>query len=245
MILSFKKEVMKIRNSIIICTYNEVGNIKLAIKDLQNYVPNSEIILVDDNSTDGTQEEILEINKSQNIKVIIRKKIKGLGSAFQRGLIETDGEYIGWIDTNMTYLASKFSEMSKLLDDGNDIVILSRYIKDGSDERPNLRALTSRYLNIFCRLIFRSKIKDFTSGIFLMKRKLLDDVSVLGYGHGDFFIEFLYNIEKKGFKVKEYPYIQKKDLQPIKSKSAPNLFKFTYYGVKYIMRIFITLLRKN
>ena len=35
-----------------------------------------------------------------------------------------------------------------------------------------------------------------------MKRKLLDDVSILGYGHGDFFIEFLYNIEKKGFKIK-------------------------------------------
>ena len=236
---------MKIRNSIIICTYNEVGNIKIAISDIQNNIPNSEIILVDDNSTDGTLREISEIDKSQNIKIIIRKKINGLASAFQRGLIETEGEYIGWIDTNMTYLVSKFSEMSKLLDEGNDIVILSRYVKDGSDERPNLRALTSRYLNFFCKKIFRSKINDFTSGIFLMKRKLLDDVSILGYGHGDFFIEFLYNIEKKGFKVKEFPYVQKKDLEPIKSKSAPNILKFTYYGVKYIMRIFISLLRRN
>ena len=100
--------------------------------------------------------------------------------------------------------------MSKLLDEGNDIVILSRYVKDGNDERPNLRALTSKYLNFFCKKIFRSKINDFTSGIFLMKRKLLDDVSILGYGHGDFFIEFLYNIEKKGFKIKEFPYVQKR-----------------------------------
>ena len=153
---------MKIRNSIIICTYNEVGNIKIAISDIQNNIPNSEIILVDDNSTDGTLREISEIDKSQNIKIIIRKKIN-----------------------------------------------------------------------------------DFTSGIFLMKRKLLDDVSILGYGHGDFFIEFLYNIEKKGFKVKEFPYVQKKDLEAIKSKSAPNILKFTYYGVKYILRIFITLLRRN
>ena len=236
---------MKIRNSIIICTYNEVGNIKLAIRDIQNNIPNSEIILVDDNSTDGTQKEISEIGVSHNIKIIIRKKINGLASAFQRGLIETEGEYIGWIDTNMTYLTSKFSEMSKLLDEGNDIVILSRYVKDGNDERPNLRALTSRYLNFFCKIIFRSKINDFTSGIFLMKRKLLDDVSILGYGHGNFFIEFLYNIEKKGFKIKEFPYVQKKDLEPIKSKSAPNILKFTYYGVKYIVRIFITLLRRN
>ena len=41
--------------------------------------------------------------------------------------------------------------MSKLLDEGNDIVILSRYVKDGNDERPNLRALTSRYLNFFAK----------------------------------------------------------------------------------------------
>ena len=129
--LKLQKEVMKIRNSIIICTYNEVGNIKLAIRDIQNNIPNSEIILVDDNSTDGTQKEISEIGVSHNIKIIIRKKINGLASAFQRGLIETEGEYIGWIDTNMTYLTSKFSEMSKLLDEGNDIVILSRYVKDG------------------------------------------------------------------------------------------------------------------
>ena len=236
---------MRNKNSIIICTYNEVGNIESAIKDIQNYIPNSEIILVDDNSSDGTQDEISKINKDHNIKIVIRKKINGLGSAFQRGLIETSGDYIGWIDTNMTYLTKKFSEMSKLLDDGNDIVILSRYVKGGNDERPNLRAQTSKYLNLFCKIIFRSKINDFTSGIFLMKRELLNDVSIMGYGHGDFFIEFLYNVEKKGFKVHEYPYVQKKDLEPIKSKSAPNMFKFTYYGIKYIIRIFITLIRKN
>ena len=64
---------MKIRNSIIICTYNEVGNIKLAIRDIQNNIPNSEIILVDDNSTDGTQKKFQKL-VSHNIKIIIRKK---------------------------------------------------------------------------------------------------------------------------------------------------------------------------
>ena len=78
-----------------------------------------------------------------------------------------------------------------------------------------------------------------------MKRKVLDKVSFIGYGHGDFFIEFLYNAEKNGFRIVETPYIQEKDIDPIKSKSAPNLIKFFYLGFKYIIRVFTTLLRRK
>ena len=59
-----------------------------------------------------------------------------------------------------------------------------------------------------------------------MKRKILDEVTFLGYGHGDFFLEFLYNVHKKNFKIKEIPYIQEKDEDDSNSKSSPNLFRF-------------------
>jgi len=231
--------------SIIICTYNEFGYVSIAVEDIRKNIKNFEIVLVDDNSTDGTINEINNIKNNNDIKFILRKKTRGLGSAFLRGLIESKGDYIGWIDTNMTYLTTKFLEMENLLNEGQDIVILSRYAVGGKDERPMLRSLSSKYLNLFCKILFRSKIKDFTSGIFLMKRTILNEVSVLGYGHGDFFIEFLYNVEKKGFKIYELPYVQKKDLEPIKSKSAPNIVKFIHYGIKYIMRITITLFRST
>jgi len=231
--------------SIIICTYNEVGNISIAVQDIKKNIKNSEIILVDDNSTDGTINEINNTKNNNDIKIILRKKTRGLGSAFLRGLIESKEDYIGWIDTNMTYLTTKFSEMEKLLNEGQDIVILSRYVDGGKDERPILRSLTSKYLNLFCKILFRSKVKDFTSGMFLMKRNILNEVSVLGYGHGDFFIEFLYNVERKGFKIYELPYVQKKDLVPIKSKSAPNIIKFIHYGIKYIIRTVTSMFRGN
>ena len=64
---------------------------------------------------------------------------------------------------------------------------------------------------MICRIILGNSIKDYTSSIFLMKRKILDEVNFIGYGHGEFFIEFLYNVNKKGFKIKEIPYVQKKD----------------------------------
>ena len=103
---------------------------------------------------------------------------------------------------------------------------MSRFIEGGGDERVFLRAFCSRYFNLLCRTILRSSIKDFTSSIFLMKRKVLDEVTFLGYGHGEFFLEFIYNVYQKGFKIKEIPYVQKKDVDLSDSKSSPNIIIF-------------------
>ena len=223
---------MSEKNSMILCTYNEVDFIENSILTISKKIKNLELIIVDDDSQDGTQKIIEKYNNEPFLNLIIRKNENGLASAFVRGIKETTGGRIGWIDTNMIYLIDYFPKMEQLLNDGNDIVLLSRYVKDGKDKRPLLRSLASKFLNIFCKIIFRSKIKDFTSGIFLMKRKVLNAVSFIGYGHGDFFIEFLYNAEKKGFKIIEIPYIQEKDIDPVKSKSAPNLIKFFYFRIK-------------
>ena len=159
--------------------------------------------------------------------------------------METSGENIGWIDTNMGDVAVKFPEMIEELKSNNDIVVLSRYIQGGGDNRILLRNLSSKYFNFFCRMVLGTPIKDFTSSIFLMKRKVLDEVTFLGYGHGEFFLEFLFNAHKKGFKIKEVPYIQDKDEDLSNSKSASNIFKFFYLGLMYILRIIATLTRRR
>ena len=179
------------------------------------------------------------------LKVIYRKKSRNLASAFVRGLTETSGDKIGWIDTNMGELASRFPEMIDELKSDKDLILMSRYIKGGGDDRIFIRAFCSKYFNVLCKLILRVPIKDFTSSIFMMKRKVLDEVTFLGYGHGDFFLEFLYNMHQKEFKIKEIPYTQKKDDEISNSKSAPNLIKFSWLGFLYILRIFVTLVRKK
>ena len=228
---------MSTKNSIILCTYNEANYIEKTISELEKNIPNLELVIVDDNSTDGTIDIINKLNQNNKYKTVFRKKSRSLASAFIRGVIETSGENIGWIDTNMSELALKFTDMSEELKTSNDIVILSRYIKGGGDNRVFLRSLCSKYFNILCKIVLRTPIKDFTSSIFLMKRKVLDEVTFIGYGHGDFFFEFLYNAHQKGFKIKELPYVQKKDENLEDSKSAPNIFKFFYLGVLYISRI--------
>ena len=139
---------MSKKTSIILCTYNESHHIKNTIVQIQKTIQNLELIIVDDNSTDGTKEIINQINQDKKIKVIFRKKSRGLASATLRGVIESSGDYIGWLDTNMTESVPQFKEMLNSLKLDNDIVILSRYVEGGNDKRKLLRSLTSKYFNI-------------------------------------------------------------------------------------------------
>jgi len=236
---------MPSKTSIILCTYNEANYIENAISELEKNIPSVEIVIVDDCSTDGTIEIIKKLNQNNKYKVIYRKRSRSLASAFVRGVIETTGDYIGWTDTNMSEVAPKFPEMIEELKSINDIIVLSRYVEGGGDKRILLRSLSSKYFNLFCRMILRSPIRDFTSSIFLMKRKILDEVTFIGYGHGEFFLEFLYNAHRKGFKIKEIPYVQIKDEDLGNSKSASSIIKFFYLGLKYLIRIIITLIRRK
>ncbi len=235
---------MSKKTSIIICTLNEAKFVENCINEILNKIPNVELIIVDDNSSDGTTEIIKNHKQANKFKFIQRSKGVGLASAFSRGVMEVTGDYIGWIDTNMAYLVPKFSEMQGDLSSSSDIVVLSRYIKGGSDERSYLRSTSSKLINLFCKFIFSSKINDFTSGLFLMKKEIINEIPIIAYGHGEFFIEFLYNIEKKNYKVLEIPYVQRIDIDPINSKSAPNNFKFFILGIQYMVRILVSRLRK-
>ncbi len=226
--------------SIILSTYNEANVIKKTINEIFSTLQNVEIIIVDDNSNDGTLDEIRSI-KNKDLKVLSRSS-RGLASAFLLGMINTSGDYIGWTDSNMPQLIRRFKEMEEKLKD-NDIVLLSRYIEGGGDQRSKMRVLSSRILNFFCRLVLGNQIKDYTSSIFLMHRNVLKHGIPIAYGHGEFFIEFLYKIKKNGVRICEIPYIQPPDLEG--SKTASSILRFFKLGLGYFIRILITRFRIN
>ena len=87
------------------------------------------------------------------------------------------------------------------------------------------------------------EIRDYTSGIFLMKRDVLNKGVPIAYGHGEFFIEFLYKLKKNNIKILELPYIQPPDKEG--SKTASSLFRFFILGLNYLIRIFIIRFRIN
>ena len=94
--------------SIILSTYNEAQVIEQTISKIFKHVKNVEIILVDDNSSDGTFEKVKKID-NPNLKLFSRKS-RGLASAFLLGLINATGDVVGWIDSNMDLLAILASE---------------------------------------------------------------------------------------------------------------------------------------
>ena len=105
------------------------------------------------------------------------------------------------------------------------------------------KSLDELFSNKFSKLILRSKINDLSSGIFLMKREVLNDVVPVAKGHGEFMMEFLYKAEKKGNKIIEIPYIQPIDIEG-HSKSFPNIAKFLYLGFFYLVRIIQSIITK-
>ena len=232
---------MSLNLSVILCTYNEAKIISKTIDEIFRYNPNSEIIIVDDNSTDDTQ-NIIRNKNIQNIKLICRES-RGLASACLTGLLYANCENICWIDSNLPDLAKKIPQMIQNLKEDN-IVIMSRYVDGGADLRSKKRILTSKIINFFCRLILNSRIKDYTSGIFAIKKKILINVSPICYGHGEYFIEFIYKASKLNYKIVELPYQQPKDIEGL-SKTTGSIFRFIVLGIHYFSRVLIAKFRIN
>tara|TARA_B110000196_G_C21146482_1_gene666886 strand:- start:193 stop:891 length:699 start_codon:yes stop_codon:yes gene_type:complete len=232
---------MQKKVSIILTTYNEADFIENTINQIFKHIHDVEIILIDDNSTDGTLEKVKSINNPNLI--IFSRKSRGLASAFLLGLINSSSEIVGWVDSNMPYLIKNYPKMiSKLVD--NDIVILSRYIDGSTDERNKFRIFASYFLNKFSKIVLRSKINDLTSGLFVMKRNVLTDATPIAYGHGEWFVEFLYRAEQKNRKILELPYNHHVDITG-NSKTFPNLFRFSLFGLFYVLRLFRTLFKRT
>ena len=100
---------MQKRVSIILSTYNEATVIEDTINKIFKNLENVEIILVDDNSPDGTYEIAKKID-NPNLKVFSRNS-RGLASAFLVGLINSSADIVGWLDSNMGILAERLPEM--------------------------------------------------------------------------------------------------------------------------------------
>ena len=227
--------------SIILSTYNEALFVVQTINEILNNIKNVEIILVDDSSSDGTLEKVKNIG-NPNIKIFSRK-FRGLASAFLLGLINSSGDIVGWVDSNMKSAAAKLPEMINQLNN-NDVVLLSRYVEGGDDKRDKFRSFASRFLNWIYQLTLSKKIKDYTSGMFVMKRSVLLTAIPNCFGHGEFFVEFIYKAHKRNVKIYELPFIQPPDLEK-RSKTASSLLHFIHLGLHYVGVIFHAHTRRN
>ena len=230
--------------SIVLATYNERESIQTTIRALLKEAPEEmEIVVVDDDSPDQTW-RVVESLDLPNVKIIRRIDTRGLASAFNRGIIESRGDYIGWMDADMSMPPSVIPRMYRMLvDDGYDIVIGSRYAPGGVDDRHALRVLASRLINNFARLVLDHGIRDYDSGFVLIKRSVLDSVTIIPRGYGEYFIDFIYDACRKGLRVTEIGYYFRDRTVGV-SKPAPSVLKFLVAGLGYVARILMARVRR-
>jgi len=221
--------------SIIMATLNEVESLPDMIKGLFEYIPAPvEIIVVDDNSTDGTWQMIEEMNDPRVI-LVRRKQARGLASATLRGVIEAHGDIIGWIDADAWMLPPKLPIMIESLKE-HDIVVASRFVEGGGDDRQPARKFASIVLNRFAQIVLGPAIRDYTSNFVVLRRTVLDEVIPTAHGFGEFFVEFIFRCHRLGFSIHEIPY-HLKDRAKGESKALSSWLSFFRMGLQYVRRI--------
>ncbi len=230
------------RISIILATYNERENICDTIRGILGSVAGEvEVIVVDDDSPDETWKKASELNDPR-VQVIRRVATRGLASAFNRGIIESRGDVVGWMDADMSMPPELLPVMIEKLNN-YDVAVGSRYAEGGSDDRHWLRVLASRCINRFAGLVLGFGIRDYDSGFVVLRRSVFDKVSIIPTGYGAYFMEFLYTCRRKGLSVVEVPYAFTDRTKGV-SKSAPSLLRFLWTGMGYVVRILISRLRR-
>ena len=226
--------------SIILTTLNEEDHIEKIIIKIKKTFKNYEIIIVDDNSKDKTV-SIIEQYLDNNVKLVKREIKQGLASAIARGVIESTGDYLAWLDVAMDYHIDNINNEIHNLKK-NDIIVFSRYIKGGKDNRDKIRSLCSVIINTFAKILLTNKIKDYTGGLFLMNRSVLNTNLPINFGHGEYFIHFIYKCYLNNLKIHFSPIIYVSEDQK-NSKTFKSYYVFLKFGLKYIHRIIITKLK--
>ena len=194
-------------------TYNEIKNIELLVKSILDSYPDFELLIVDDNSPDGTSNKVKTLQKTyKNLHLEIRQKKSGLGTAYIHGFqwaLSRDYDKIVQMDADLSHNPKDVSMMVDHLNN-YDLVIGSRYIKGISVVNWPLRRLMLSYgANTYSRIITGMPIMDGTGGFKAWKAKVLRNInldSVKSQGYS-FQIEMNFRTWLKKYKIKETPII--------------------------------------
>ncbi len=224
---------------IIIPTYKEKENIERIIRKIFSLRKSFHILIIDDNSPDGTADIVKTLISefSQRLFIEVRKGKQGLGTAYIYGFkwaLQRNYEYIFEMDADFSHNPQ---DLLKLYDacalEGYDLAIGSRYINGVNVINwPMGRVLMSYYASAYVRLVTRMKVRDTTAGFKCYRRHVLeainlDKIKFTGYA---FQIEMKFITWKLGFKIKEISIIFT-DRTHGESKMSKGIFKEAVLGV--------------
>ena len=224
---------------VIIPTYNEKENIEAIIRKVFSLNKSFDVLVVEDNSPDGTANIIKSLMKEfpKQLHIQERKGKLGLGTAYIHGFkwaLEHDYEYIFEMDADFSHNPEDLEKLyNATANQGNDVAIGSRYITGVNVVNwPMGRVLMSYYASAYVRFVTGMSIRDTTAGFMCYKADVLrniglDRIKFIGYA---FQIEMKYTSVKMGYKVTEVPIIFT-DRTLGESKMSGSIFKEAIFGV--------------
>jgi len=204
------------RTLIITATYNEAENIKNLISEIHKISPNFNVLVVDDNSPDGTGKIVADLSKTDKTVNLIKRKGKlGYGSAFIEafswGLANKNFDFFISMDADFSHHPRHINQILEQLNKA-DVIIGSRYIPEGGTRNWGIhRKILSYCANIYSRLILNVPVNDCTSGYRCYKRHVLEniDLSKITSNGYSFLEEILYYCKLQNISFKEIPIIFK------------------------------------
>ncbi len=198
---------------IIIPTYNESENLPLLLDAVFELQPEVHILVVDDNSPDGTGDLADKLAaEDERVHVLHREGKLGLGTAYIAGFrwaLERDYQRIFEMDADFSHQPKYLKDFLKASEEA-DLVLGCRYIKGGGTEGWGaLRQLISRGGNMYARAVLWLPFHDLTGGFKCFRREVLESIDLgtirsTGYA---FQIELSYRAHKRGFKIAEVPVV--------------------------------------
>ncbi len=225
-------------NIVIIPTYKEKENIEALVKAISDQSIPFDILIIDDNSPDGTAAIVKQLQNSfKNLHLIERSGKLGLGTAYITGFkwaLERGYDYIYEMDADFSHDPNDLVRLYNAChNNGADLAIGSRYISGVNVVNwPLSRVLMSYFASIYVRLITGMKIMDTTAGFKCYRKEVLENIrpahiKARGYG---FQIEMKFTAYKLGYKIVEVPIIFT-DRKLGSSKMSGGIFNEALWGV--------------
>jgi glycosyltransferase involved in cell wall biosynthesis len=184
--------------------YNERATIDEIVPRVIGVAMRTELIVVDDCSTDGTRERLIELQREHGFTLLLQERNQGKGAALQRGFAAVTGDIVAVQDADLEYSPEEFPMLAELIVEGRaDVVYGSRFL---GRHRVFLftHYLGNRVLTLLTNVLYNTMLTDMETCYKVMRREVLDGMNLTSNGFG-IEPEMTAKIFKRGFRVYEVP----------------------------------------
>ena len=239
--------------SVILPTLNENGHIISLIDSITNIFKKKkliyEIVIVDDNSTDGTIDTITNYKKNNNlINLIIRKnKKKNLAKSINEGIKQAKYENIIWMDADFQHPPKYIEEFIDRIQK-HDAIIASRFLErseryfQNKELEKDINENQSYFYNKLCKIFLFKDITDYTSGFICVKKFFFEEFELKGF-YGDYFVNLISHLKTKKANILEIPFKDSKRVSGHSKTIVKINIKYIYTCLRYLLTLSFNIIK--